>query len=406
MMAQVFRLPDMGEGLTEAEVVRWLVGVGERVEVDQPVVEVETDKAVVEIPCPYSGVVLAQGAAAGETIGVGEILVVVGQPGEAWPPEEDTTGSRWGEAAPIVGTLPEEAEELASVSPSQTTAGGGRIKALPVVRKLAREMGVDLERVTGTGPGGRITREDVLAAAQSRPGETPEPSPAAVVQGRRVRMSKLRRTIAENMARSWREKPHVTTFDQADATRLLQARQALQKRHNTPIPIDALLVKAVLPALDAFPDFEATIDGDHLVYPETHHVGIAVDTPDGLVVAVIPDTPRLGLLELAAEITHLAQAAKQRKLAPDRLTGQTFTISNIGAVGGGHGTPIIPPHTTAILSVGKATPQPVARDGQIQIVPLLPLSLSYDHRIIDGAQGRRFITHIIENLQEPALFLT
>ncbi|GIU92495.1 MAG: dihydrolipoamide acetyltransferase component of pyruvate dehydrogenase complex [Acidimicrobiia bacterium] len=404
-MAQTFRLPDIGEGLTEAEVVRWLVGVGDRVEVDQPVVEVETDKAVVEIPCPYAGVVLHLGAAEGETISVGEVLVVVGEEGETWPPDE-------AEAPPVVGTLPSTSQTL----PTRTSGGdgraAGRVKALPVVRRLARELGVDLAEVEGSGPGGRITREDVLAAAETKPAEEPaEAAPLDVeparepIAGRRVRMSNLRRVIARNMVRSWREIPHVTTFDEVDATRLLEARRALQRRHGEPIPLDALLVKAVLPVLDEFPDFEAVVDGDDLVYPDTHRIGVAVDTPEGLMVVVVPETGRLPLLDLARRITQLAEGARNRTLDPDQLTGQTFTVSNIGALGGGHGTPIVPPGTTAILSVGRANPKPIARDAKIEIAPMMPLSLSYDHRVIDGGQGRRFIARLIENLEEPALFL-
>ncbi|MDH3518465.1 MAG: E3 binding domain-containing protein, partial [Acidimicrobiia bacterium] len=203
-MAQVFRLPDIGEGLTEAEVVRWLVAVGEPVAMDQPVVEVETDKAVVEIPSPHAGTVLLHGAAAGEVLAVGAILVVVGEEGEVWPAEE---------SAPIVGTISAEAEDLTpTVAQPPPPPPPSSVLALPLVRKLARELGVDLESVRGTGPGGRIQREDVIAASGS-PGGAPS-TPPADQSGTRRRMSRLRRTIAENMSRSWAEIPHVTTFDQ------------------------------------------------------------------------------------------------------------------------------------------------------------------------------------------------
>ena len=445
-MAREFKLPDIGEGLTEAEIVRWLVPEGGYVEQDEPVVEVETDKAVVEIPSPYAGVVLRHGGAEGDTILVGAVLVVIGEPGEiggetpaaadapvgfADPepaPSSETEPAPPApiEAAvtattPIVGTLTEEAELLGAPEETAPASSGGQgVKALPVVRKLARDHGIDLATVTGTGPGGRITREDVekaiaaastppAAPASATPPTAPSPTlaaPAARPQAGRQPMSRLRRTIAANMSKSWAEIPHVTTFDDVDATRLLEVRAALGARHETKIPIEALVIKAVVPALTEFPEFNASIDGDDLVVHGAADIGIAVDTPEGLMVAVVRDAGAKGVLELAAEVRRLGEGARARSLGVDELTGQTFTVSNIGAVGGGHGTPIVPHGTTAILSVGTARSKPIVYDDDIVIAPVMPLSLSYDHRVIDGAQGRRFMALIIENLEEPALFLT
>lgn len=424
-MAQEFRLPDIGEGLTDAEVVRWLVEVGDPIGIDQPLVEVETAKAVTDIPSPYAGVVLHLGAQEGSTINVGEILVVVGYAGERWIPEDDQDEAP--EAAPIVGTLNERAEMLG------TSAGAegeevDRPKALPLVRRLAKEQGIDLASVHGTGPHGRITRDDVLAAAglpTSRPVFEPSnrevelESPvdsipedqaneqAAEPDGdvERVRMSRLRRTIAERVSRSWAEIPHVTAFDQADATRLLAARKALERRSDGTMPLEVLIVKAVLPAIIAFPEFNASIDGDDLVLNRFYNVGVAVDTPEGLIVPVIRDAADLSVSDMAGEILRLAAGAQERVLETPDLTGATFTVSNIGAVGGGMGTPIVPYGTTAILSVGRAEEQAVVRDGRVEVAPMLPLSLSYDHRAIDGGLGRRFLAMVIENLEEPALFL-
>ncbi len=434
-MANEFRLPDIGEGLTEAEIVRWLVPEGERVEADQPVVEVETDKAVVEIPSPYAGIVLRHGGAEGETVAVGDVLVVIGEPDEAVAPEAASQPPT-PTAAPIVGTLSEDAEHLAPRTDNDVPSGS--VKALPVVRKLARDMGVDLASISGSGPEGRITREDVLAAGDlaSSPPPSEEPEPVAVIvepalapepepetepeaeeerapqpkpepaaEDERRPLSRLRRTIAANMSKSWAEIPHVTTFDDVDATRLLEIRAALGARHDTKVPIEALVVKAVIPALEVFPEFNATIDGDDLIIHHSYDIGIAVDTPDGLLVAVIDDAGSLGVLDLASEVRRLGDGAKARSLSPDELTGQTFTVTNIGAVGGGHGTPIVPYGTTAILSVGRAQEKVVAVDGELAIAPVMPLSLSYDHRVVDGAQGRRFMALVIENLEEPALFL-
>lgn len=406
-MAQEFRLPDIGEGLTEAEIVRWLVAVGESVRIDQPVVEVETDKAVVEIPSPYAGVVLHHGGNPGETIAVGSILVVIGSTGEVWPP------AGGGEAAPIVGTLSEEAVDLSEVERPVPELFSQRVTALPLVRRLAKDLGVDLEKVPGSGPEGRITREDVETAARPAPVPPAVPPPAPKTSpptvspspGSRVRLSRLRKTIAANMVRSWQEIPHVTTFDTADAGRLLAAKKALSSRHGAPVSLDALLVKAVLPALAAHPEMAARIEGEEVVYPDSVDVGVAVDTDEGLMVVVVRDAATFGLVELSGRIAELAEKAKTRSATPEDLAGQNFTLSNIGAVGGGFGTPIVPPGTTAILSVGRAREEPVARDGEIGVAWMMPLSLSYDHRLIDGAKGRRFMAMVIENLEEPTLFL-
>jgi pyruvate dehydrogenase E2 component (dihydrolipoamide acetyltransferase) len=218
-------------------------------------------------------------------------------------------------------------------------------------------------------------------------------------------MSRLRRTIAAKMAKSWAEIPHVTTFDEVDASRLAAVKEALGSRHEVKVPMEALVVKAVIPALQAFPEFNATLEGDDLIVHQSHDIGIAVDTPDGLLVAVIRDAGSRSVLDLAAEVRRLGEGAKARSLPPDELSGQTFTVSNIGAVGGGQGTPIVPYGTTAILSVGRVQDKVIAKGGEPVVAPVMPLSLSYDHRVVDGAKGRRFMALVIENLEEPALFL-
>jgi pyruvate dehydrogenase E2 component (dihydrolipoamide acetyltransferase) len=388
-MAFEFRLPDIGEGLSEAEVIEWLVDVGEMVELDQPLVRVETDKAVTDIPSPKGGVLLVQGASAGSTVEVGELLAVIGQAGEEV--------SEGGSATPIVGTL-QEPDEAApeAVAPGAPAEGAGRARALPLVRKIADERGVDLDSIQGTGPKGRITREDVERAA-AEPGATD----ARLQEGTeaRVRLSRLRRTIAEHMSRSWREIPHVTTFGEADATGLLAARRKIFEARGASIPMEALFITAVIPALQAHPEFNASLDGEELVLKRRYDVGVAVDTPDGLIVPVVRGADGLDLVALAGEVDRLSGAARNRTITSGELAGATFTITNIGAVGGGHGTPIIPYGTTAILSFGRAREQPVARRGQVEVVPLLPLSLSYDHRVIDGALGRRFLRLVIDQLE-------
>jgi pyruvate/2-oxoglutarate dehydrogenase complex dihydrolipoamide acyltransferase (E2) component len=471
-MAQEFRLPDIGEGLAEGEIVRWHVPVGGEVQLDETVVEVETDKAVIEVPSPYSGVVLHHGAAEGEVLAVGEILMVVGQPGETWAaPAPSPSPSRAGaepsagDAAPIVGTLSEEAVDLTPAA-ARAHPSGRRPKALPkvrrlahqlgvdlaavaatgpdglvtgedvaarapdaavrgngerprswspLVRKLAENLGVDLGTVAGSGPGGRVTRDDVLSAAASGPGGVDaamaSPGPPRVVAAppadgpERRRLSPVRRAIAARMSRSWAEIPQVTAFDQVDATRLLAARAALQARHGVTVPVDALVVAAVVPVLRAFPEVNASLEGDELILHHRQDVGLAVDTPDGLLVAVVRDAGSLDLIDLSAEVRRLGERARARALGPADLSGQTFTVSNIGGVGGGHGTPLVPPGTVGILSVGRAVDAPVVRDGAVAIAPMMPLSLSYDHRVVDGAAGRRFLAMLTENLAEPTLFL-
>jgi pyruvate dehydrogenase E2 component (dihydrolipoamide acetyltransferase) len=386
-MAFEFRLPDIGEGLTEAEVVEWLVEEGRDVVLDQPLVQIETDKAVTDIPSPRAGVLLRQGAPAGSVVRVGEVLAVIGEANEG--------GAEGADAAPIVGTLPGPVREKSrkesrnETSPNVSNAAAGA-EALPLVRRLAKELDIDISTISGTGPGGRITREDVEAAVGAPAAAPPGPDEE------RIRLSKLRRTIATNMARSWREIPHVTTFGQADATALLGLRKALD------LPLEALFIAAIVPALKAHPEFNASLDGEDLVVKRRYDMGVAVDTADGLVVVVVRHADSRAPAELGREIRRLAEAARSRTAKPDELTGQTFTISNIGAVGGGYGTPIIPFGTTAILSFGRADEHPVVRDGRIEVAPLLPLSLSYDHRVIDGALGRRFLTTVVEGLERGA----
>jgi pyruvate dehydrogenase E2 component (dihydrolipoamide acetyltransferase) len=381
-MATEFHLPDVGEGLTEAVIVHWHVAVGETVAQDGPLVEVETDKAVVDIPAPVGGVLLHQGGDAGDTLPVESLLAVIGDAGEEWEPVAVAPPPATPQpqpAAPIVGRLSDTAE----------TVGSRRPGMLPKVRRLAEQLGVDPDLVTGTGPGGRITEEDLRAAARSGGVSAP-----AAGDERRVKMSPTRKAIADNLARSWREIPHVTTYAEAEAQPLLDARAAAGKP-----PVEALLIARLVPLLQQFPDFNAAVEGDEIVHRLRYDVGFAVDTPDGLLVAVVRGADAMDVARLAEEVERLATAARERKAKPDELRGQTFTVSNIGAVGGRYGTPLVPYGTTAILSIGRADPAPVVRDGAIVIGRPMPLSLSYDHRAIDGSTGRAFMAAVVEALE-------
>jgi pyruvate dehydrogenase E2 component (dihydrolipoamide acetyltransferase) len=376
-MATEFHLPDVGEGLAEAVIVSWYVEVGGYVTMDEPLVEIETDKAVIDIPSPVEGTLLHQGAAPGETLEIEALLAVVGEPGEEWiPATAAAADSGIGAAAPIVGSL-EEATTLAAVPHDGP-------QALPKVRRLAAELGVDLASVVGTGPGGRITEDDVRRAVVDH-------GPV-----RRVRMSPTRRTIAEHLTRSWQEIPHVTTYGAVDAEPLLAARDAAGKP-----PLEALLIERVVPLLREFPVFNASLSGDEVIEKLHFDVGFAVDTPEGLMVAVIHDADGMDVASLGAEVRRLAAAARERKAKPEELHGQTFTISNIGAVGGRYGTPIVPYGTTAILSIGRADPRPVVKGGAVVVGREFPLSLSYDHRVIDGGTGRAFMGALIDAFGTP-----
>jgi pyruvate dehydrogenase E2 component (dihydrolipoamide acetyltransferase) len=386
-MAFEFHLPDIGEGLAEATIVSWRVPVGGSVGLDEPLVEVETDKAIVDIPAPRAGVVLHHGAAEGATIAVDSLLVVIGQPGETWSPDTAAPTAEApaapspppaAPAAPIVGTL-EDADDTATATPS------GEKLALPLVRRFAADAGVDLSTVAGTGPDGRITREDVERAAAG----------GGPVQ--RARLSPTRLAIARNLSRSWQEIPHVTTFAAADAAGMLAERARLAG--GRAMPLEAILIHAVAALLVDHPEFNASLDGEHVLLRRHYDVGFAVDTPGGLMVAVVRGAHERTVDDLADEVVRLSTAARDRTITPGEMRGATFTISNIGAVGGGYGTPIIPYGTTAILSVGRADPAPVVRDGLVVVGQPLPLSLSYDHRLIDGALGRRFLAAVVTAIE-------
>lgn len=397
-MAKEFVLPDIGEGLVEAEIVRWHVAVGDQIGVDQVIVEIETAKAVVELPSPFAGTVLRLAAAEGEAVAVGDALIVIGEAGELL--SEDVSGTGGVAAAAVSATPADQSDAGASA------AGAINVKAMPVVRKRARELGVDLESVVPSGPGGRITRDDVEAAAAGVDVARPPPAVVTTGEDRREPLSRVRRSIAQHMTRSWTEIPHVTVFDRVDGTRLLESRSAIARRLDRHLALEALIVKAVVPVLREFPEFNASLDGSELVLRAACNVAVAVDTRDGLIVPVVHGADQLAIGELGARIDELSEAVRSRTATPADLTGGTFTVSNIGALGGGFGTPIIPYGTTAILAVGRAELTPiVAADGSIRAAPMVPLSLSYDHRVIDGGMGQRFLARLIENLKEPTLFL-
>jgi len=400
-MAKEFKLPDLGSGLQEGQIVNWLVSVGQEVTTSDDLCEIETEKAVIEIPMPYAGTVLELRAEAGEMVQVGSVIAVIGDAGESAQSAE----------APVEDAeVPEEpvTREIAPAATAETTAATatGRVKAMPSVRRIAREHDIELASVAGSGKHGQITRKDVLGILDNRPAEAAPPPvqpsvPPVSASSQFEPFSMIRRTISSRLSQSWQEIPHVFTRMEIDATRLLVVRKALIEELDTKIPIEAILVKACLPAIKEFPAFNATVAEGGLELHQYYNIGLAADTETGLVVPVLKDADRLSLREMVAAMLDLLPRAVQRKATPEELSGATFTVNNIGALGHLMGTSIIPHGTTAILSVGRAVEKPVVRDGEIVIAPVLEVTLSFDHRAIDGGLAQRFMARIRENLEEP-----
>lgn len=377
-MDHEFRMPDIGEGLTEAEIVSWLVEVGDTIAAGQSVVEVETAKTTVEIPATHGGVMRSLGGAPGDIVEVGDVLFVVAdQEGEDGGNVEGSIDSDGSTIAPS----PED-REPATTSASPPPPSSASIKAMPAVRRLARERGIDLATVTGTGPNGSITREDLdrpqITAAHHDP------------------LSPTRRAIAAHMSESWRTIPHVTVQADVRAERLLARRTT---DDGTVVPLEAVVAECVVPLLRRHRWLNATFADGAAVVHDVIDLGFAVDTDAGLMVVVVRDAANLDTGAIGAELVRLAAAARDRSIAPDDVAGQTFTISNVGAVGGGHGTPIIPLGTSAILSIGRAELRPIVENGELAVGLVAPIDLSYDHRLIDGALGQRFLADVVSALE-------
>lgn len=376
-----FKLPDLGEGVTEAEVDRWLVKEGDTIEEDAPLVEVITDKATAEIPSPYAGVVSRIHVESGTVVAVGTVLVTIG----------DSPGNGG-----------------ASADPSSRSGNG--VQAMPPVRKLARELGVDITRVQGSGPGGRIVREDIeRAASGSQPAAPPaaHAAPAAPVAGRREPLRGVRRVIAERMAQAHRTIPPVTHVEECDVTDLDATKNLANERDPDAPRLTYLpfIVKAVVNALKEYPALNSSLDEDagEIVFHDDYNIGIAVDTPAGLTVPVVKNADAKRLREIAGEIETFARAAREGTLQVEDLRGGTFTVTSPGPFGGLMATPIIFHPQTAILGVHRATERPVVRDGQIVIRKMMNLSITFDHRVLDGMTAARFVLDVVRLLEHPAV---
>ncbi len=453
-MVVEFKLPNLGENVTSGDVVNVLVQEGDVITGNQAVLELETDKAVVEIPCPHAGRISKLLVKKGDAVKVGQTILLV----ESEAPAEsatkaETSDARQAEAVSktaVATQSPAVADDGtgksgSAVSPSapessaaakSDAAGDGRkvssesdsgvqrdsrvpLPAGPAARRLARELGVDLQSVRGTGSHGRITVEDVQSAATRKTGEVGVPSPV-VPPGepgrdswgavRREKLSKIRKTIAAQMTRSWTTCPRVTNFDDADVTDLENLRKSVPPDFlgsGLKLTMMPFLIRATALALRHHPLLNASLDDENeqIVYKEYVNMGIAVDTPRGLVVPVLRNAERLSIPRLAEELARLAGKARNVDFTVEDLRGGTFTISNLGAVGGTYSTPIINYPEVAILLVGRSRWMPVVRDGAVVPRFMMPLSLSYDHRLVDGAAAARFLNEVIDWLQSPGKLL-
>ncbi len=388
-MATNFKFPDVGEGIHEGTVVKWLIKEGDKVKADQAMVEVETDKAIVELPAPTSGTVLRRNFKEGEVVKVGEVLVVIGEPGEK-------------------AAIPKALEKRPEEAPPKPVAPK-RVLAAPATRKLARELGVAISKVIGTGPGGRVTAEDVRKAASEKAPPVPEAVPEAAEEGR-VPLSGMRKTIAERMFYSKTHIPQACGMDYADVTRLVEVREK-EKRAFEPKGIKLtylpFIVKACAIALRRYPQFNAHFDEEknEIVFKKQLNIGIAVDTPDGLVVPVIKDVERKSIIDIAKEIKRLAELARARKLKLDEIKGGTFTITNVGSVGGMYSTPIINPPEVAIMAVHRIKVLPLVINGKIEARKVMGISVCFDHRVADGASATEFMNVVKRHLEDPDLLL-
>lgn len=404
-----FKFPDVGEGITEGELVSWKVKEGDAINEHDPLCEIETDKAVVEIPSPKAGIVLKLHHKPGDTVKVGEVLVTIGEAGEAAKSEAGKGEKQ--ESVSVVGELPKEAEVLQRREERSERQEGKDILAMPAVRKLARELGIDIAAVRGTGTDGRITEDDVRAAAKKGADEERE-APAGIKVTRkydmygyieRVPLKGVRKVIAERMAQSSLI-PHVTHMDEADVTRLAERRERENAGgkgiHLTFVPF---VIRAVVAALKDHPYLNASLEGEEIVLKKYYNISIAVDAPDGLMVPVIKIADSKTVLQLAAEAGGLAKKAADRSLDLADMKGGTFTITNVGALGGTHATPLINPPEVAILATGRIADRPMARNGNMEIRKVMPLSLSFDHRVVDGAEAARFVNDVKHYLENPDL---
>jgi pyruvate dehydrogenase E2 component (dihydrolipoamide acetyltransferase) len=415
------RLPNLGEGADSGSVVSLLVKEGDQVKQGQTLLELENEKAVAPIPSPADGKITAIKVKEGDQVSVGQVVLSletgakVEEPSSVQPPP--STSEAEVQPAPEPSSEPQGAapqDDLAPAAPSRT---GFPPPASPSIRKLAKDLGIELSRVRGSERGGRIVLQDVKAYIQrlqqlafqkaGAPAAKPEPKAEDFSKWGPVEkkpMSSLRKTISQRMTEAWTTIPHVTQFDQADITRLLELRKKQKKAYEekgASLTLTCFVLKALVEVLKQHPSFNSSLDeaAQQIVFKNYFHIGLAVDTEAGLIVPVIRDVDKKSLLELAKDLSELAQKARDRKIGLEELKGGSFTISNQGGIGGAHFTPIVNKPEAAILGLGQGKLQPAVREGKIEPRTFLPLCLSYDHRVIDGAQAARFMAGLVEALE-------
>jgi 2-oxoglutarate dehydrogenase complex dihydrolipoamide succinyltransferase (E2) component len=407
-MTYEFKLPDLGEGISEGEVLKWMANVGDQIKEDQPLVEVMTDKVNVQIPAPRSGKVLQILAKEGEVAKVGQTLMVIDD------------GSKSGAAAAPAPTptspFPARATTAPSAPPSSSPLG---VLATPATRRLARELGVDIGGIRGSGPQGRVTDEDVRRSAsvprtgaQTVTVQMTQPQQAkAGAKEELVPLRGIRKTIAERMLKSLQTTAQVTHVDEADVTELVQLREAFKgsaEKRGVRLTYLPFIIKAAVPALKEFPYMNSSLDeqSGNIVLKKYYNIGIATDTDQGLVVPVIKDADRKDIFDLAGDIEKLSDKARKGQLSLDEVHGSTFTITNVGAIGGLFATPIVNIPEVAILGLHKIAKRPVVREGKIEVRDTTYFSLSFDHRVVDGAYAARFMARVIEIVQDTKKLLS
>jgi pyruvate dehydrogenase E2 component (dihydrolipoamide acetyltransferase) len=420
-MRYIFKFPDIGEGLTEGIIIEWYVDKGTAVKVGQPLVKMETDKVVTDIPSPRAGVIAARYGKVGETIHVGETLVEIEIAGEAAAEAQGTQPEQVEEkGAGVVGTIEvasgnallPASEEGTEPRPAAASAERRKVLATPVARAMAREMNIDINLVKGTGPAGRVMKSDIqnfhapaasvltaavkAPAAQAAPGELVEIRP----------MSQIRKSIARNMLRSKQSTAHMTLFEEPEVSRLVEARARYKeeyKKEDLSLTYLPFIIKAVVEALKRHPELNSEMDFEkgNIIYKNYYNIGIAVSTEDGLVVPVIRNADRLSIRELSRAVADIAVKARDRKLTLDDMKDGTFTITNYGALGGWFGVPVINYPQVGILGIGRINQQPVVDNGEIKVGNVMPLSLSVDHRMVDGAEATEFLNDVAAGVADP-----
>lgn len=440
-MRYIFKFPDIGEGLTEGIVVEWYVDKGTAVKVGQPLVKMETDKVVTDIPSPREGVIAARYGKVGETVHVGETLVEIEIEGAAVAPgPSDVAGVAVAAVAPVVAgaeaTGPETeaveekgagvvgtlevasnnaylpaSEEGTEVKPAAKKSEGGKVLATPVARAMARDMNIDINLVTGTGPAGRIMKSDIQgfhgvgAAVKAAPSGTVAPIAAGELV-EVVPMSQMRKSIAKNMLRSKQSTAHMTLFEEPEVSALVSARAKYKeefRKDGINLTYLPFVIKAVVAALKRHRDLNAEMDQEkgNIIYKNYYNIGIAVSTPEGLVVPVIKNADKLSIRELSIAVAELAVKSRDRKLTLDDMKDGTFSITNYGAIGGWFGVPVINYPQSGILGIGRIYQKPVVDNGEIKVGNAMPLSLSVDHRIVDGAGATEFLLDVAAGIADP-----